>query len=100
MIPSAQKSIGSRGSLTKEKIREIRGIMAVKKAEIKDSIEDRYMVNLNSIEERGRMVYGAKIVRNHTMDNRNQKVEESVGDSNDILSQHRLLSGESIKDHS
>ncbi len=59
MIPSAQNSIGSRGSLSKEKIREIRGIMAVKKAEIRDSIEERYNVSLNSIEDRTRMVYGA-----------------------------------------
>ena len=43
VIPQAQHSIDSQKRISsKERVREMRGVMQVKRAVIKDSIEDRY----------------------------------------------------------
>ncbi len=62
--------------------------MEVKKASIKDSIEDRYLVNVNSISydssPKGGL-YGFKKYRNYNVPNKPIKVDATTGD-NDILS--------------
>lgn len=61
--------------------------MEVKKASIKDSIEDRYLANVNSSVENSPKVglYGFKKYRNYHIPNKPTKVDATTGD-NDILS--------------
>ena len=71
--------------------------MEVKKASIKDSIEDRYNVHFNNIsyESPKAGLLGFNKYKNQTIDQRPKKVDAATGEQNDILSQNRLLSGPS-----
>lgn len=61
--------------------------MEVKKAAIKDSIEDRYLANVNSSFDNSPKagLYGFKKYRNYHIPNKPMKVDATTGE-NDILS--------------
>jgi hypothetical protein len=56
--------------------------MEVKKASIKDSIEDRYNVHFNNISYESPKAghYGYNKYKNYTIDQRPQKVDAGTGD--------------------
>ena len=62
--------------------------MSVKKASIKESIEDRYLVGFSHISYESPKIGSFPLNRykNYTIDTRPMKVDAMTGDQNDILS--------------